>query len=127
MMNLRHYAAGAAMGLVVMLSGCADRPNDVPAAATLMTSGNNDRVSFRPTEYGRVYITDDTDHKILYQGEVDRGEMVEVNPRDDKVVVDGRTVMDRPLEDGHNYRIYFEPVPKERVVRYRVVEEEVRP
>ena len=126
-MSLRHYAAGAAMGLMVMLSGCADRPNTVPASATLMTTGSNDRVSFRPTEYGRVYVTDDTDHKILYQAEVDRGEMVEVNPKDDKIVVDGRTVMDRPLEDTHNYRIYFQPVAHERVVRYRVTEEEVRP
>src|SRR5437870_4825465 len=36
MMSLRHYAAGAAIGFMVMLSGCADRPNTVPASATLM-------------------------------------------------------------------------------------------
>src|SRR5256885_4309647 len=118
MLNLRHYAAGAALGLVAILSGCADRPPTVPSTATLMTEGNGDRVMFRPTDYGRVYVTDDTDHKILYQGDVDNGETVEVSPRSDQITVAGRTVMDKPLEDNHQYRIFFEPVPHERVVRY---------
>jgi hypothetical protein len=126
MRNLRHYAAGAAIGLVAILSGCADRPPTVPSAATLMTEGNGERVAFRPTEYGRVYVTDDTDHRILYQGDVDTGQTVEVSPRNDRIVVDGRTVMDHPLEDNHQYRIFFEPLPTERVVRYKVVEEPVR-
>ena len=45
----------------------------------------------------------------------------------DLLTVAGRTVLDKPLDDGHQFRIYFEPtsrtVTEERVVRYRTVEE----
>jgi hypothetical protein len=126
MFSLRQYAAGMAVSLMAILSGCADRPMAVPASASLMTEGSGDHVSFRPTQFGRVYVTDETDKKILYQGDVDRGEMVEVNPRDDRVMVAGRTVTEQPLVDNHQYRVFFEPMTRERVVKYKVVEEPAR-
>jgi hypothetical protein len=125
MCGFRQYAAGVAVGVMVFLSGCADRPMSVPASATLMTEGSN-RASFRATDHGRVYITDDTDKKILYQGEVDKGEMVEVNAKDDRIMVGGRTVSERTMDDNHDYRLFFEPLSSERTVRYRVVEEGVK-
>jgi hypothetical protein len=128
MRKLRQYAAGVAVGLMAMVvSGCADRPMTVPSTASIMSEGNGDRVTFRATDYGRVYITDNADQRILYQGEVRPGEAVEVNAREDRLTVAGRTVLDKPLDDGHQFRIYFEPtsrtVTEERVVRYRTVEE----
>jgi signal peptidase I len=126
MTRLRQYAAGAAIGFITLLSGCADRPMSVPSSAHLMTEGNGDRITFRPTEYGRVYVTDQTDaNRIIYQGEVDRGDTVELNSKDDRVMVAGRTVTERPMDSGHQYKIFFEPMTKERVVRYKetVVEE----
>lgn len=126
MTPLRHYAASAAIGMLLLVSGCADRPMAVPSSANLMTEGNGDRISFRPTEHGRVYVTDQTDGgRILYQGEVDRGDMVELSAKDDRVTVGGRTVTERALDAGHDYKIYFEPMNKERTVRYKetVVEE----
>ena len=39
MLKLCQYAAGATLGLVCMLSGCAERPMAVPSTATLMTEG----------------------------------------------------------------------------------------
>jgi hypothetical protein len=130
MLKLRQYAAGAIVGFAALLSGCADRPMSVPASASLMTEGNGDRITFRPTEYGRVYVTDQSDgDKIVYQGEVDRGETVELNAKDDRVTVAGRTVTERAMDSGHQYKIFFEPMSKERVVRYKetVVEERPRP
>ncbi|MDB5322394.1 MAG: hypothetical protein JWN40_4025 [Phycisphaerales bacterium] len=125
MCTFRQYAAGVAVGLMVFLSGCADRPMSVPASATLMTEGST-RASFRATDHGRVYVTDETDKKIVYQGEVDKGEMVEVNAKDDRILIGGRTVTERALADGHQYRVFFEPLSGERTVRYRVVEEPAR-
>jgi hypothetical protein len=119
MKNLRQYAVGMTIGLASLLGGCADRPMSVPSTATLMTEGNGDRISFNPTQYGRVYISDQTDNKILYQAEVDAGQGVEVNPKDNRIVVSGRVVSDKTLQGGHQYKIYFEPMSKERVVRYR--------
>jgi hypothetical protein len=122
MCRFRQYAAGVAVGMMAFLSGCADRPMSVPASASLMTEGSQ-RASFRATDHGRVYVTDETDKKILYQGDVDKGEMVEVNATDDRIMVGGRTVSERAMEDTHDYRLYFEPLSGERTVRYRVVEE----
>jgi len=125
MNKLRQYAAGMTVGLMAIVSGCADRPTAVPASANLMTEGSN-RMSFRATQFGRVYVTDETDKKILYQGEVDKGDMVEVNAQDDRVLVGGRTVTEQPMVDNHQYRVFFEPLSHERTVRYKVVEEPVR-
>ena len=125
---LRQCVAGATLGLMLVVSGCADRPMSVPASASLMTEGNGDRISFRPTEFGRVYVTDRTDSdRILYQGEVERGDMVEVNVVDDRVTVGGRTVTERPMDSGHEYKIFFEPMTKERTVRYKETIVEERP
>ena len=125
MRRFRQYAAGVAVGLMAFLSGCADRPMSVPASASLMTEGSQ-RASFRATDDGRVYVTDDTDKKILYQGDINKGEMVEVNAVDDRIILGGRTVSERAMDDNHQYRLFFEPLSHERTVRYRVVEEPVR-
>jgi hypothetical protein len=122
---LRPFAAAFATVLLVILSGCADRPMSVPSSATLMTEGSN-RASFRTQHFGRVYITDETDKRILYQGDVDNGEMVEVNSVDDRIMVGGRTVSERAMDDNHQYRIFFEPLSRDRTARYRVDDDTVR-
>jgi hypothetical protein len=121
MLSLRQCAASSLFGLVVILSGCAERPMTVPASATLMTEGTN-RASFRATDFGRVYVTDETDKRILYQGEVDKGEMVEVNSVDDRIMVGGRTVNEAAMDDNHQYRVFFEPMSRERSARYKIDE-----
>jgi len=120
MTKLRQYAAGVTIGFLAALSGCADRPIPVPSTATLMSEGNGERVAFMPTQYGRVYVSDQTDDKILYQGEVDRGDTIEVRPREDRIMVGGRITSDRPLDDGHRYRIFFEPLTVEHQAGYRI-------
>jgi len=123
--SLRHFALMGALGVVALFSGCTERPQAVPSTALLMTEGNGPIV-FRPTEYGRVYVADQSDDKILYQADIDRGDVVELDARKDEIRVAGRTVSDRTMEDGHNYRIFFEPMAKERVTKYRITKEEIR-
>jgi hypothetical protein len=121
MPNVRPFAAVLATSLLVILSGCADRPLSVPSSATLMSEGSN-KTSFRTQQYGRVYVTDETAKRILYQGDVDSGQMVDVNAVDDRIQIGGRTVTDQVMDDNHQYKIFFEPLSQERVVRYRDVD-----
>jgi len=111
MTKLHQSAAALTIGLLAMLSGCADRPMPVPSTATLMTEGNGERIAFTPTSDGRVYVSDKTDNMILFQGEVRHGDIVEVRPREDHILVGGRVTSNRPLNDGHQYRIFFEKLP----------------
>lgn len=127
MLQLRQYAAGLTLGTAILLtSGCASRPMSVPSSAQMMTEGNGDRVSFRAAEFGRVYVTNDSTGKILYQGDVRTGDTVEVTPRDNRITIGGRTVSESSMRDGDRYKIYFEPMDHARVTKYRV-EERVEP
>lgn len=125
MPHLRPFAAVLATSLLVILSGCAERPLSVPSSATLMSEGS-DKASFRTQHYGRVYVTDETDKRILYQGDVDSGQMVDVNAVDDRIQIGGRTVSDRVMDDNHQYKIFFEPLSQERTARYRDVDAPAR-
>ncbi len=112
MLQLRHYAAGAALAIATMVSGCASRSMEVPASAQLMTQGSGDQVMFRATQPGRVYVSNESDGKILYQGEVRRGDAVEVDPKDDEIQIGGRTVTQTSMGDGDQYKIFFEPMDR---------------
>ena len=124
MLQLRHYAAGMTLAVATVLGGCSSRPMAVPSSARSMAEGNGDRVAFRAAEPGRVYVSDESNHKIYYQGDVLRDDNVEVVPRDNRITVGGRPVSEASLPDGDRYKIYFEPMDHARVVKYRVVEEE---
>ena len=125
MAMLRQIAVFSVLGVAGLMIGCAERPMTVPVSAQLMTEGQSSIV-FRPVEFGRVYVSNQATGEILYQADVERGDVVEVDARMDRVTVGGRVVTERPLDEGHNYRIFFEPMSKERVVKYRVTETEVR-
>jgi len=126
MLQLRHYAAGFTLAVAAVLGGCSDRPMSVPSSAQSVTEGNGDRMSYRAGQFGRIYVSNESNHKILYQGDIRRDETIEVLPRDNRITVGGRTVSESSLPDGDRYKIYFEPMDHERVVKYRVVEEPVR-
>jgi len=122
MTTSRQIFACSALALALGLAGCAANPA-VPPDASLMTSGTT-TAKFKPTTDGVVYIVDRTTGNMLYQGKVDRGDIVELNAREDHIKVAGNTVSDRTLDDGHDFEILFKTEPEERTVRYKVVEEE---
>ena len=119
MLQLRHYAAGAALAIATMVTGCASRSMEVPSSAQLMTQGSGDQIMFRATQPGRVYVSNESDGKILYQGDVRRGDAVEVDPKKDRIQIDGRTVTETSMGDGEKYRIFFEAMDRGRAARYR--------
>ena len=120
----RQIFACSVLGLALGVAGCAMNPA-VPPDASLMTSGTT-TAKFKPTTDGVVYIVDRTSGNILYQGKVDRGDLVELNAREDHIKIGGNTVADRTLDDGHDFEILFKTEPttvEERTVRYKVEEE----
>src|SRR5688500_16981257 len=102
MTPLRQIFAAGVLGLAVAATGCITLHPALPPDAPLMTSGTT-TAKFKPTTDGRVYIVDRTNNTILYQGEVDRGDLVELNAREDKITIGGNTVSDRTLDDGHDF------------------------
>jgi hypothetical protein len=103
-----------------MFGGCAAPQGPViPSNATMMSQGNNGPVSFRATEPGRVFIKDDWNGVTLYSTDVSRSDLIEVNPVDDEIRLNGRTASEYAMDDNHLYQIYFEPLREARTVTYK--------
>jgi hypothetical protein len=134
MAALRHLFASGVLGLAVVVgSGCASqsyheestatRPEAVPSDAVVSSTGTA-YVKFTPVERGRVYIYDHTADKLLYEGDVMPGQLVEVDAPHNKIMVGGKVVSERDLKPGHDKEVYFRPdtatatVVRERTVRY---------
>jgi hypothetical protein len=133
MTALRQIFAYGVLGLAVAVgSGCSsqapldeytdERPTAIPSDAVVSSTGTA-ALMFTPVADGRVYIYDRTADKLLYDGVVRRGEAVQVDSPNNKILVAGRVVSDRDLKPGHDKEIFFrtEPVTS-TVVRERVVE-----
>ena len=135
MTALRQIFACSVLGLAVAIgSGCSsqapaedyteERPAGIPSDAVISGTGTA-TMMFTPVTDGRVYIYDRTAEKILYEGVVRRGEQVQVDSADNKILVAGRVVSDRDLKPGHDKQIFFRPerassvVVEERVVHVR--------
>jgi hypothetical protein len=103
-------------------------PSALPSDATLMTTGDAN-LRFKPTTDGRVFIYDRETDKLLYQGQVSRGEVVEVDSRANRILVGGNTASELNLRPGHDKEIYFQSEPttidQRSVHKEKVIEREV--
>jgi hypothetical protein len=94
-----------AMGLAV-LTGCeADRMNNIPANATLASSGD-DKLSYTAGSDGTIWVYDVSNDRIDYSGTIAMNESVTVDPHTKTVTVNGRVVMDK-LDGSAKHRVYF--------------------
>jgi hypothetical protein len=83
-------------GALVTFAGCAaQRPPDLPQAASLKAEGS-DRVVYTADESGTLYISD-ADQDIFWSGTVHSGDRVELDPTTNKLSVNGRVVSNRPV------------------------------
>jgi ribosomal protein L24 len=131
MTPLRQIFASSVLGLAIVVgSGCAsqgpleqyteERPAGIPSDAVVAGTGTA-ALRFTPVADGRVYIYDRTADKLLYEGALRRGELVEVDSQDNRILVSGRVVSDRDLKPGHDKEIFFRPEPVATVVEERTV------
>lgn len=109
--------------LLALLSGCMhERHEAIPADATLQTEGQRE-LTFRATEPGTVYVYNRNDDKMVYSGDMRSGETIAIDPPQNRVTLDGRTVLDTGLDRNDTLRIFFKPnvIRSEHVIQEREV------
>jgi len=127
MKSLRHIASAALLGAAssIFLAGCGgEHPSDIPSAATMATEGSG-RLSYTAPSDGTVYVYDDTTDHLIYSGRVERGQVVTVNPKDDRITVDSRTAYEGRLPGGDDRRVYFDRSGEHRIIREERIERRV--
>ena len=107
MFRFRQFAAPAVLG-AALLAGCAhDRHEDIPLSASEIGEGR-ESVFFNAPYDGRVYVYDATADKMVYNGELKRGQMVKVDAKDNKILLDNQTAVERDLVNDHRFKIFFD-------------------
>ena len=125
MYGLRHFVTPlAGLALAIGVAGCATTNENIPSNAQMVSSGN-ETVAFTAPRHGMVYVLDKNTNKLLYSGNVDKGQTVSVDPtrHDRNITLDGNAVTQESLNVGHTYQVYFHP--DEKAVERHVTEEHV--
>jgi hypothetical protein len=108
MFRFRQFAAPAVIGAALLVGGCAhDRHEDIPLSASEIGEGK-EQVFFNAPYDGKVYVYDATRDEMIYNGELKRGQMIKVDAKKNKVLVDNQTAVDKDLVDDHRYKIFFD-------------------
>ena len=115
-MSQRNQRAAWVSLMVVVATGvcgCApERPESVPAdAKSIAKQSGSNPVNFTAPDDGSIYVYDRSEKKMVYSGRLKEGETVEVDPRRDKVRVDGRVVLEKQLRDLNEYQVWFDQEP----------------
>ena len=122
MFRFRQIAAPLVLGAAVLIGapGCAsDRPDEIPYSANMVGEGK-ESVWLTATDKGTVYIYDDTANEMVYTGKVEKGDEVRVDARDNRILLQGKTALERDLINDHRFQVFFEADEDDAtVVRHR--------
>lgn len=104
---LRYLTISAVAGLSVAAGlGCNGR-SSIPNDAALENSGSG-RVSYTANQSGNIYVLDSDKNKKVFEGHVNNGDQVVVEPDQDKIVGGGTNAdHSESLKSDHRYAIYF--------------------
>jgi hypothetical protein len=92
---------------LAIFGGCQeDRVNNIPAGATLSTSGNA-QMTYTAIADGTVWVYDVNNDRIDYSGPLMANQSLVVNPDTKQITVDARVVSDKAMNAGAQHRIYF--------------------
>jgi len=118
----RHSIATLLVGLFIgALAGCADHPSEVPADGVKVAEGNQ-KLLYKAPEAGTIFIYESPDNRLIYRSPVRRGDTVELNTNDDRISINGKTVMEKGLGRGRDYKMFFDPTGSRKVVVERRTE-----
>jgi hypothetical protein len=108
MFRFRHFAAPAILGTALFVGGCAhERHEAIPLSAAEIGEGK-ESVFYNAPYDGRVYVSDATSNEMLYQGELKRGQMIKVDAKENRILVDGQTAVEKDLVNDHRFKIFFD-------------------
>ena len=108
MIRFRHFAASAVIGAALAVGGCAhERHEDIPLSAAEIGEGR-ESVFYNAPYDGRVYVYDATRNEMIYNGTLKRGQMVKVDAKDNKILIDNQTAVEKDLVNDHRYKIFFD-------------------
>jgi hypothetical protein len=110
-MKVLRFAIPAAFALSsMMLVACEqDRQNNIPGGATMTSSGNSN-LTYTAQNDGTVWVYDVNDDRIDYSGQIMANQSLVLNATNNQILVDGRVVSDKTLNQNAQHRIYFQPV-----------------
>lgn len=94
-------------GLFAALAvGCQGRAS-IPAGAHLEQSGAGG-LSYTARQSGNGYVLDADDNTKVFEGHMNNGDQLVVNPSEDKIVLGGNNAEHSvSLKSNHRYSIYF--------------------
>lgn len=78
----------------------------VPGGATILDQGKGP-LKATARESGTVYLYDADDQRVVWSGNISRGQEFAVDPDADRAVIDSEPVYRQNLERNHTHRIYF--------------------
>ena len=100
-------AAMAVSAAAMVAGGCTGRGvQAIPPDAERVAAGEGE-IEYESGKAGDIYVFDETDNKLVYSGQIRRDERLEVDPDEDVITINGRTVVERPLSENHRYRVYL--------------------
>jgi hypothetical protein len=80
----------------------------VPSGAMRVAQGH-DKVRYRSTQAGRVWIGNDNLRAAITETRVQAGDEIVVDAEGDRVTVNGQAVYSQNLEKNHQHSIFFVP------------------
>ncbi len=109
MLRFSQIAAPAVLGLGLTFGavGCADRYHEVPTDAVVLREGKH-ALSATANHAGTIYVLDDSRHKMIYSGPVNKGDDVSIDPTADRITVNGKTVTQQELDNDHKFKILMD-------------------
>jgi hypothetical protein len=111
MIRLSQFAASAAVGTALLIgaAGCShERGDEIPASASEISAGKESVTATAPRD-GMVYVWDKNANRELYTARVQRGDIVRVDAKHNKIFMNDKLVTKRDdLIDDHTYKVFFD-------------------
>ena len=101
------FRAGILLAFTVAaVAGCNGRDDRMTPVGRLVAQGGG-AVSYRAPADGTIYVYDDRVEKLVYSGPIREGQVFSVDPRNQRLMLDGQVIQDNALDSGDRHKIYL--------------------